>query len=386
MELSDVLKACVEILFAATAGFFGCVALCSTVFFQRHIFYAHKVPIWWGQKLEEPESFGFLHNQVLPLRIPTSDGERLFAWLVTPLDLYAQHEDDFLSQSPRYMDANDIAVRLLNDPESRLVIYFHGNAGAVGNTRRTDAYRLITSGLAGNQVHVLAFDYRGFGRSSGHPTEAGLKEDALSIVRWVTTIGGVPTDRVVVVAQSLGTAVASAALNAILNDDPRTRFAGIVLCAAFTNAVSVLTSYRVGGYVPVLAPLKAMPLVEQWFVARFCDKWETGKSLDNVVRLSEKLRLTFVAATCDEVVRWQNTEDLFYAALSRSVDRHGHREDMEELCQVKDLGSGGTVHEWQRDGKLLKKVIVRYGGMHKLLNAWSFAGFLRAGCFCRSNS
>lgn len=369
--MTDVLKGCVEILVAVTAGFFGCVALCTSTFIQRHVFYAHKAPIWWGQKLDTPESFGFLRNQVLPLRISTLDGERLFAWLVTPLALYAQHEDAFLAQSPRAADISDIAVRLLNDTESRLVIYFHGNAGAVGNTRRTDAYRLITSGASGTPAHVLAFDYRGFGRSSGHPTEAGLKEDALSVIRWATTVGKVPTERIVLLAQSLGTAVASAALNAIVTDNPSCQFAGIIMCAAFTDAVSVLISYRVGGYLPILAPLKAMPAVKRWFTARFRDKWETGKSLENIVRTSERLRLTFVAATCDEVVQWKNTEGLFYAILHRLADAHSSRDDLEGLCQVKDLDGGGTVHEWHQGNKVVKKVIVRYGGMYLIL--WSYA-------------
>ncbi|KAK5136115.1 hypothetical protein LTR08_004166 [Meristemomyces frigidus] len=339
-------------------------------FIQRHLFYAHKAPIWWSQKLETPESFGFLHNQVLPLRIPTSDGERLFAWLVTPLDLYTQHEADFFAQTTRYADVKDVALRLLNDPESRLVIYFHGNAGAVGNTRRTDAYRLITSGAAGKRVHVLTFDYRGFGHSSGRPTEAGLREDALSVIRWANTVGMVPTERIVLVAQSLGTAVASAALSAIAEENSSARFSGIIMCAAFKDAVSVLTSYRIGGYVPILAPLKVMPIVQRWFAARLRDKWETGEALESFVQKSEHLRLTFVAATCDEVIRWSNTEDMFYAALNLLVDTNGNREDADELCRMQALGDGGTVHEWQQGSKTLKKVIVRYGG-HNGIMKWN---------------
>ena len=363
MDISDIFKVCVEAVVAVTAGFLGCVALCTSTFIQRQIVYAHKAPIWWGQKLETPESFGFLRNQVLPLRIHTSDGERLFAWLVSPLALYAHHEQEYLAQSPRSADGEDVAIRLLNEPDSKLVIYFHGNAGAVGNTRRTDAYRLLTSGAAGGNVHVLAFDYRGFGRSSGHPTEAGLKEDALSVIAWAQTVGGVATERIVILAQSLGTAVASAALNSIIMDEPSTKFAGDIMCAAFKDAVSVLTSYKIGGYISLFAPLKAMPGMQRWFAARWRDKWETGNSLESFVRGSQRLRLTFITATCDEVVLWENTEQLFYAVLDKVVNAHGSRGAINDLCRTRDLGEGGTVQEWREGEKLVKKVVVRYGGM-----------------------
>lgn len=149
----------------------------------------------------------------------------------------------------------------MNGARGKPAVDSYGPTGAASSTRRNNAYLVIISGLAGKQVHVVALDHRGFGRSSGHPTEAELKEDALSVVGWTKTVRGVPIDRTVVLAQGLGNAVASAALNAIVNINPRTRFAGIILCATFTNAFSMLTSYQGGGCVSVLAPLKAMPLV-----------------------------------------------------------------------------------------------------------------------------
>lgn len=66
------------------------------------------------------------------------------------------------------------------------------------------------------------------------------------------------------------------------------------------------------------------------------------------MQISQKLRLTFVGATCDEVVYWRKTEDLFYAVLSRLVDTHGNRSEIADVCQVRDRRSGGTVHEWWR--------------------------------------
>ena len=67
-----------------------------------------------------------LENQVTPFRIPTKDGERLFAWLVAPLGLYAKHADEFVSErSGLNGDIEEkLAFKLLrDDPEARLLIY-----------------------------------------------------------------------------------------------------------------------------------------------------------------------------------------------------------------------------------------------------------------------
>ena len=56
--------------------------------------------------------------------------------------------------------------------------------------------------------NVFAFDYRGFGRNPGEPSEAGLYEDALTAYRHLTETRGVPADRIILAGRSLGSAVA----------------------------------------------------------------------------------------------------------------------------------------------------------------------------------
>ena len=226
-----MLQRCAASLSALSVGIAACVLLCLSTSVQRQIFYLHKAPIWWGQKLDSPERFGFLHNQVLPFRIAVSAKVELFAWLITPLALYARPENAFL-KTPRQATGTDIAFQLLRQSDSQLVIYFHDNAGTVGQTRRTDAYRMITFGSS-NRTHVLAFDYRGFGLSNGNPTESGLIEDARAVVKWATDIAKVPQSRIVLVAQSLGTAVVAGLTEALVRNDPNASLAGTVPCAAF---------------------------------------------------------------------------------------------------------------------------------------------------------
>jgi fermentation-respiration switch protein FrsA (DUF1100 family) len=54
---------------------------------------------------------------------------------------------------------------------------------------------------------VLVLDYRGYGRSTGEPTEAGLYRDAEAAWRYLTEVRGVPPKQIVLMGRSLGGAV-----------------------------------------------------------------------------------------------------------------------------------------------------------------------------------
>lgn len=364
MDLVWLLKKGCSVILAASGVWVGCVLLCSFRCVQRQVFYAHNVPIWWGQKLDQPETFGFLKNQVTILQIPTKSGNILYAWLVSPLGLYAQHEAAFQNDSPD--SAADFKKKtsfslLTSDPESRLVIYFHGNAGTVGQTRRTDAYRMISSG-ASDKIHVLAFDYSGFGKSTGSPSEECLIKDAISIIEWAMDVAGISPDRIVLLAQSLGTGLASAAASHFANAQPKIEFAGVILCASFTNASSVFLRYSIGGKLPLLAPIRHFPMVQTWFTRQVKDTWRTSDRVANLVRRSDRLRLTLFHATSDNVIPWNETNELFYAAVNATASQGLTREEVEERQEVIDLGEGGWVHAWSAENKVIRKEIVRHGG------------------------
>ena len=56
--------------------------------------------------------------------------------------------------------------------------------------------------------NVLAFDYRGFGRNPGTPSESGVYEDAETAYRHLVRQVGVPPERIILAGRSLGSAVA----------------------------------------------------------------------------------------------------------------------------------------------------------------------------------
>jgi fermentation-respiration switch protein FrsA (DUF1100 family) len=84
------------------------------------------------------------------------------------------------------------------------VIYFNGAAGSIHRSR----YREHLQQLHDLGYNVLSFDYRGFGRNPGRPSEPGVYEDALAAYRYLTGERRVDASRVILTGRSLGSAVA----------------------------------------------------------------------------------------------------------------------------------------------------------------------------------
>ncbi len=83
------------------------------------------------------------------------------------------------------------------------LLWFHGNAGNVSH--RLDNIREIHRRLG---IGVFIFDYRGYGRSEGTPSEAGLYRDARAARAALLKEAGVDASRIVYFGRSLGAAVA----------------------------------------------------------------------------------------------------------------------------------------------------------------------------------
>jgi len=86
---------------------------------------------------------------------------------------------------------------------SPVILFSHGNAGNI--THRADEILLWQRRL---DVAVFIYDYRGYGRSEGKPSEAGVYEDARAAYRWLTEQKGVEPERILLRGKSLGSAVA----------------------------------------------------------------------------------------------------------------------------------------------------------------------------------
>jgi fermentation-respiration switch protein FrsA (DUF1100 family) len=128
--------------------------------------------------------------------VQTADGERLHLWTLT---------------HPR--------------PHA-IIVYFHGNGGNLS------VWAPILAGIFHQGFSVLAFDYRGYGLSTGRPSERGLYRDADAILDYVSHRVD-RRERLVYWGRSLGTAVAAYAATVRRPD-------GVILEAGFPDARSLI--------------------------------------------------------------------------------------------------------------------------------------------------
>jgi abhydrolase domain-containing protein 12 len=109
--------------------------------------------------------------------------------------------------------------------------------------------------------------------------------DAETVVDWALNTCRIPPERIVLLGHSLGTAVVSGIAHRYAANHG-VEFAGLILCAAFTNAGNAFSSYSIGGVVPVLAPVKIFPVFHAWFARRQNDTWHSDDRLAAMARKS----------------------------------------------------------------------------------------------------
>ena len=104
----------------------------------------------------------------------------------------------------RTVDGVKIHARWYPHPDAAgVLLYCHGNAG---NLEQCGPVMLRFA----DSLHrsVLIFDYPGFGRSEGNPTEAGCYASAEAAYDWLTRVKGIAPNQIAICGESLGGGVA----------------------------------------------------------------------------------------------------------------------------------------------------------------------------------
>lgn len=169
----------------------------------------------------------------------------------------------------------------------------------------------------------------------------------MTAVDWVINVAGVPAERVLLFGQSLGTAVASGAAEACAADG--IVLAGVVLAAGFSNLPTMLSGYRISGYVPVLGPLQWAPFTSRLLEAVVYEKWPSVDRLARVVKLTEsRLRLSFVHAIDDMDIPCLESDKLFKAAAVATIEGDVTAAEFEARKKevTVDKGDGTFVATW----------------------------------------
>jgi uncharacterized protein len=120
-----------------------------------------------------------------------------------------------------------------HDRPRAVALFTHGNAGNISH--RAD----LLQALNRLGVAVLAFDYRGYGRSEGAPNEEGVLADARAARKWLAERAGVTEKDIVLMGESLGGGVA-----VILAGESPAR--GLVLENTFSSIPEVAAAHYPG--------------------------------------------------------------------------------------------------------------------------------------------
>lgn len=234
-------------ILVGVAGAYGAVLVLVFLFQSRLVYF----PEVGDPSGITPQAYGLAYETA---QIRTPDGETLHGWWMP---------------APK-----------AEPPAAGVVLLFHGNAGSIA--QRLDYARMFTNmGYA-----CLLVDYRGYGRSTGKPSEEGTYLDAQAAWQWLTDSRGAKPADIVIAGESLGAAVASWLA---VQHPPR----ALLLMSAFTS-------------VPDLAA-EIYPWLPVRLVSRF--------SYDNLANL-RKIRAPVLIAHSrdDEIVPFAHGQALYAAA------------------------------------------------------------------------
>ncbi len=194
-----------------------------------------------------------------------------------PADIGLQFEDVFLEAA----DGTRISAWHVPSPDAQFTILMcHGNGGNISH--RLEIIKLLHA----ITLNVFIFDYRGYGRSGGRPSEHGTYLDAEAAYRWLLHQKKIPENRIIVSGHSLGGAIAA-------NLAAKTSPAACVIEAAFTS-------------IPEMAR-RHYPVFPTALLCRF--KYDTLAAVKNI-----RCPVLVICSREDEIVPFEHGIRIFNAA------------------------------------------------------------------------
>ncbi len=144
----------------------------------------------------------------------------------TPEDFQLDYEDININLGKGIIIKAWLIHRKNNDKEGPYILFCHGNAGNI-------SHRLpIAKTLSEKGFNVMLFDYRGYGESTGKPSEKGIYEDTLAVYNYMVNNKKIHPSKINLIGISLG-------CNAALYLAQREKINTITIIAPITSAKEV---------------------------------------------------------------------------------------------------------------------------------------------------
>lgn len=114
-----------------------------------------------------------------------------------------QFDQPFEEHFIKTLDGETLNALLFKSPTppKGFILYFHGNAG---NLQRWGNYAIDFTKLG---YDILMVEYRGYGKSTGKPSEVDFYSDAQLVLDWAKA--NIPFSRLIIYGRSLGSGVAT---------------------------------------------------------------------------------------------------------------------------------------------------------------------------------
>ncbi|WP_233246082.1 alpha/beta hydrolase [Coraliomargarita sinensis] len=169
-----------------------------------------------------------------------------FSVIYTGLFIYAIYASDsmiFPIPASSYTDESDIlklktadgesiSAYFLEAPGSKDVLFYsHGNGEDIGDIRT------LLQEFKKKGISALAYDYPGYGTSSGEPSEQGVYAAAEAAFRYLTDKRGYSPESITLYGRSLGSGPSCWLAE-------RYRVAGLILDGAFSSTFRVITNIK----------------------------------------------------------------------------------------------------------------------------------------------
>lgn len=176
-----------------------------------------------------------------------------------------------------------------NHPNNKTVLFCHGNAGNISHRdyviELCDRYHL----------NLLIYDYQGFGRSTGFPSQSSICQDGERIYRYLRDECHIPSDDIIVWGESLGGAVAAY----IASRNPCYR---LILMSTFSSLDDIVWDQETG---PLCKSL-------MYVLSKMTDMLSTKYRIKNI-----QVPIVILHSTEDDLIPFSNSISL-YNAISHS--------------------------------------------------------------------
>lgn len=218
---------------------------------QRWLIYPSYHPSGSRTEVDKPGKYGIPYEEV---RIPAADGVEVHAYI------------------------------MLQDPKSaeytgKTVLMLGPNAGNIGHT--LPIAELFYKKM---NYNVVTYSYRGYGLSTGEPSEAGIKLDSQYLLRYLKDHPVIKETSLIVYGRSLGGAVA---IHFATLPESRGFLQGIILENTFLSIPKLIPSV-----LPIFRPVSFL----------VTEVWNSEKTIPQLSVSNPDLPILFLAGARDEVV------------------------------------------------------------------------------------